>query len=271
MGKIKFEDKFSIKDLGDFILQGIWEVGDYLFISAYDSSEKKENSIIYIVNKNYEVIKKTSLDNNSHVGGICYDKEHDIFWITDKKGTISGYCYDDIFNKDVVRPKYKKVDVGSCDLLNYKNSPSVAYICYFDKRLFLGNYSKTNNGILKEFRIKDDGSIDLSSEKKYLFFDNVQGLYLYKKEDEIYLLVSTSFGRYKKSILKVLKYEDCNSYLDKSFINIDMPPMMEQIIVSKDNKLISLYESNGKKYKTFFNKNEDVCIVDIDKIISNRV
>ena len=50
-----------------------------------------------------------------------------------------------------------------------------------------------------------------------------------------------------------------------------MPPMMEQIIVSKDNKLISLYESNGKKYKTFFNKNEDVCIVDIDKIISNRV
>ena len=71
--------------------------------------------------------------------------------------------------------------------------------------------------------------------------------------------------KYKKSILKVLKYEDCNSYLDKSFINIDMPPMMEQIIVSKDNKLISLYESNGKKYKTFFNKNEDVCIVDIDQ------
>lgn len=268
MAKIKFEDKFSINDLGDYVLQGIWEVGDYLFISAYDSSDKRNNSIIYILDNNYKVIKKTSLDNNSHVGGICYDKDHDIFWITDKKGTISGYRYEDIFYKDDVSPKYKKIDVGSWDLINHKNSPSVAYICYYDKRLFLGNYSKSGKGLLKEFKIKDDGSIDLSSEKKSLFFDGVQGLYLYKKDKDIYLLVSTSFGRYKKSILKVLKYQEgIKSYLDVSCKDIDMPSMMEQIIVNKNNKLMTLYESNSKKYKTFFNRHKDVCIVDINKII----
>lgn len=268
MAKIKFEDKFSINDLGDYVLQGLWEVGDYLFISAYDSSDKRNNSIIYIIDKNYKVIKKTTLDNNSHVGGICYDKDHGVFWITDKKGTISSYTYDDVFNKDEVSPKYKKIDVGSCDLLNYKNSPSVAYICYFDKRLFLGNYSKNGKGLLKEFKIKYNGSIDLLSEKKSLFFDGVQGLYLYEKDNDIYMLVSISFGRYKKSILRVLKYqENIKSYLEVSYKDIDMPPMMEQIIVNKNNKLMTLYESNGKKYKTLFNRNKDVCIVDINKII----
>ena len=268
MAKIKFEDKFSIDDLGDYVLQGLCEVGEYFFISAYDSSDKRNNSIIYILNNSYKVIKKTTLDNNSHVGGICYDKDHDIFWITDKKGTVSGYIYDDIFNKDAVSPKYKKIDVGSCDLLNYKNSPSVAYICYFDKKLFLGNYSKNGKGILKEFKIKDNGNIDIETEKKSLFFNGVQGIYLYKKDNDIYMLVSTSFGRYKKSVLKVLKYqENINSYLDLSYKDIDMPPMMEQIIVNKKNKLMTLYESNGKKYKTFFNRNKDVCMVDINKII----
>lgn len=269
MSKIKFDSKFYLKDLGDFVLQGICEVGDYFFISAYDSSNKKDNSIIYILNKNYELIRKTTLYNNSHVGGLCYDMEHDLFWITDKKGTVSGYRYEDIFNNSCVVPKYKSIDVGSKDLLNHKDMPSVAYICYFDKRLFLGNFSNNGNGLLKEFKLKEDGNIDLSTEKKSLFLDNVQGLYLYMKNEDIYLLVSTSFGRYKKSVLKILKYKDIDNYRDEDIVNIEMPSMMEQIIVSKDNKLMSLYESNSKKYKNIFNRHGDICIIDMEKIINN--
>lgn len=261
-------DKFSFANLGHMVLQGICSARGNLFITAYDSSRDKNNSMVYILDKNNICIKDVVLYNNSHVGGICYDDKNEMFWITDKGGTISGYPYEAIVNsKDMCFPKFKKVDVGSNDLINYQNEASVAYIAYDDGKIFVGNFSINGNGLLKSFAVSKDGNILLDSCKKVKFIDKVQGIAFYRKDDCKYLIASNSFGRFNKSKLKIFKYdEEVTDYSNQEFNSYDMPPMIEQIAVNKNNNLITIYESNAHKYKVLGKKRDDVIIFDISNI-----
>lgn len=258
---MNIKNKFSFANLGDMILQGICSVGDNIFITAY--SDIKRNSVVYIFNKDNVCIKETILYNNSHVGGICFDDKNNLFWITDKGGTISGYTYDSIINsKEVCFPIFKQVDVGSLDLINYEGISSVAYITYYDNKIYLGNFTTNGTGLLKVFDILSDGNIDLNNFKKVKFLDKVQGISVYNS----YLFVSCSYGR-NNSKLKIFKYSDnILDYNKEKFIEYDMPMMIEQISFDKDNFLLTVYESNAKKYKKLFSKNNDVIIYDISNI-----
>lgn len=266
------DSEYSIDGLDSMVLQGICSIGDNTFITAYDSSWKKDNSIVYILDKNNECIKEVELYNNSHVGGICYDDDNEIFWITDKGGTISGYTYDAIYydNSEVASPKFKKVDVGSNDLINHKGLASAAYITYHDGQIFVGNFFVSGNGILKSFDIKDDGNIDLDSCKTAKFLDKVQGISFYEKDGQDYLLVSSSYGQVSSSELKIFKYDkDSCDYTVVPFIQMDMPPMMEQITFNKNGKLVTLFESNAAKFKKINNASSDVVVTNIGEVVDN--
>lgn len=265
------DDQYSIDNLDTMVLQGICTVGENTFITAYDSSWKMKNSVVYILDKNNECIKKVKLYNNSHVGGICYDDKNEMFWITDKYGTISGYTYDSIFYDDVdkVYPKYRKLDVGSKDLTNYKGWPSVAYITYHEGKLFLGNFTTNGNALLKSFDIKDDGSVDLSSCKKAKFIDKVQGISFYKKDGTDYLLVSTSYGQRAKSELKIFKFDEMwRDYNNSAAIKMDMPPMMEQITFNEKGNLMAVFESNASKFKRVKKNGSDVVVTNIEPVVN---
>lgn len=268
------DSEYSIDNLDSNVLQGVCVVGNYTFLSAYDSSLDKDNSTIYILNKDNECIREVTLYNNSHVGGICYDQEHRIFWITDKGGTISGYSFNSIFysQEDIIEPIFKKIDVGSEDLINYKGYSSAGYITYHNGKVFVGNYSIDGTGILKSFDILEDGSIDKKSENRIKFLDKVQGISFYEKNGKDYLLVSSSYGKFFNSELKVFKYyEDCKDYSNLPSIQVTMPPMMEQITFNKNGKLVTLYESNALKYQTMINaKNSDVVVTDIGTVVENN-
>ena len=261
------KDEYSLDELGTNVLQGVCTVGKYTFITAYDSSKDKENSVVYVINENKECIREVKLYNNSHVGGICYDQTHEIFWITDKGGTISGYSFNSIFysREDIIEPIFKKIDVGSKDLINHQGNPSAAYITCHDNKIYVGNFSTNGNGILKSFDIQEDGNININSENKIKFIDKVQGITFYEKNGESYLLVSSSYGKTLKSDLKIFKFdEECNDYSKKEFKEIKMQPMMEQISFNVNGELVTLYESNAQKYKIEKNmQSNDVIIVDI--------
>ncbi len=264
------DSEFSLGELDTRVLQGICTVGENTFITAYDSSDDRDKSVVYILDKDNNCINEKYLYNNSHVGGICYDDENEIFWITDKNGTISGYTYDALFyDKDeICTPKFKQIDVGSEDLINYQGIPSVGYIAYHKGKIFVGNFAIDGSGILKSFDIKKNGSIDIESCKKAKFFNKVQGISFYEKNDETYLLASVSYGKYSESDLLVLKYdEDCNDYTKKVTTSCKMPPMMEQITFNDNGKLMTLYESNAIKYKTAFRNNSDVVVTNLDKVV----
>lgn len=262
------DNDFSIDDLGNMVLQGVCVVRNNIFLTAYDSSNVGENSIIYILDENNNCIKEVTLYNNSHVGGICYDDKNNIFWITDKGGTVSGYTYDSIFyNKgEICYPKFQKIDVGSEDLINYKGKASASYITYDDGKIYVGNYTFLKNSFLKSFCIDEDGNIDLDSCKKVGFVDKVQGISFYERDNCKYLLVSTSCGINNASELKIFKYdEDCKDFGKENYVKEFMPPMMEQITFNKDGNLVTLYESNAKKYKKNYSvRSNDVVVFEFD-------
>lgn len=74
--------------------QGITTIDGQIFITAYKSGE---NSRIYIYDESTSEYKgKLILNNKAHVGGITYDEENGIIFVTGTKGSVNTYSYDRI-------------------------------------------------------------------------------------------------------------------------------------------------------------------------------
>lgn len=257
-----------INDLGSFVLQGITCYDDYEFISAYDS-KNESHSVVYVI-KNNILIGNASLYNNAHVGGITVDPNHDIVWITDKGGTISGYNLEDItlLKKDI-EPKYKKINVGY-DLINYRGNKAVAYITYYNNRLYLGNYSNSDC-YLKSYGLNRDGSINLDNVDKCDFINYVQGITFMERDNNTYLFVSSSNGIVNKSKLTIFKYnKNIKDYRTSNYVLCDLPPMLEQISFNQVGELLTVFESNAKKYKSPLNNIDDIYYINVDEIIKKH-
>ena len=85
----------------------------------------------------------------------------------------------------------------------------------------------------------------------------------YEDGDNEYIITSSSYGRFFKSELKI--YDSDTLELIKE---LKTKAMMEEVIVDED-KLITLYESNAKIYKSL-KDNNDIIISDINKIITKK-
>lgn len=255
-------ESYDLGELGSYVLQGICVIGNKTLITAYSNDD--ENSKIYVLNENNEIIKETLLYNNAHVGGICYDYDHDYVWITDKGTTISAYKLDDILTEKIILPEYKQINIGGFDFCDIQ---SVAYITYDDNKIFVGNYSNSSLSVIRSFEIRTDGFIKLNTCKEAKFTKQVQGVTFYEKDNNKYIIVSSSYGPIKKSKLKIYKYnKNITNYNDVNYIEFILPPMLEQITVSEQEKLISLFEINASKYKIFSNDQKDVVEYDIEKM-----
>lgn len=264
---IKKEDRssllssFNIPNMEDFIIQGISNIKGNLFITAY-AGNKDKDSKLFIFSDN-KLLKNINLYNNSHVGGITYDDKHNIVWITDKAGALSGYNLDKLL-LGKVEPLYKKVYVGD-GLLNVYGFNACAYVSYYNNKLYVGNYNTKNKSVLKEYSLLDDGNIDVDNYRVINFTDTVQGIAFYEYENTTYLLVSSSVGRYSKSKLSIFNY-DSNSYRDNELKCIYLPPMMENITIL-DNKLVCAFECNAYKYRGNKHTCDDVLILNLLDII----
>ena len=74
------------------------------------------------------------------------------------------------------------------------------------------------------------------------------------------MITSSSIGKYIPSKLRIYKYKS-----KKEVKDIQTDEMMEEITV-EDDKLISVFESNAKVYKTS-KKSKDIVICDINKLL----
>lgn len=272
--KVAFDKNMIQKELDidsdTYVIQGICEVDDYLFVTAYnDSISKSSKVIIYDLDMNY--VKEVLLNNNSHVGGITYDPINQIVWITDIQGTISGYNKDEFMVNDVINPKFYRLDVSK-GLVNVYGNTSVAYIAYHDGYLFLGDYTAEAFSTMKKFKILDNGSINPDEYEKSYFYGLVQGLSFYDYNGSTYMFVSSSIGNKFKSNMKLVKYDpNIKDYRNEKCLNFEMPNMLEQIYMNKDNKLYSTYESNAEKYFSGTKHSGDIIIEDLDEKIDEYI
>lgn len=240
-------DSFKLDNEG-YIFQGITKVKNMFFITAY---KKNSNSIIFVYDEDFILIKKTNLYNNAHVGGIAYDNK-DRIYITDKRGTVSIFDLNEILKYDMVVPKEERIDVSD-KLINIFDQTACAYISYYNSRLYLGNFNANKDSVLKIY----DKDLKKLIKEIPNFNSLVQGVTLNNR----YLIVSSSFGVINKSLITIYKYD--KEYNLSYVTSIKLPPMLEQIYLDED-RLICLFEINSYIKK---DKYKDSLILDLNSIL----
>ena len=252
----------NIDDLSDYVLQGLCKVEDKYLLTAYDYNHEN-NSIIYVLDEDLKHYKIKELDTTSHVGGITYDPNNELVWITDIDGTVSAYSKEEVLGyKYNIESKYKNIYVGD-ELDSFFGVCSAAYITYNDNKLYIGNFNTKGNTIIKEYDLLYNGMIDKTKYKKIKISSFIQGIAFYEKDDKKYLIVSTSYGRYFRSKLQIFDAKTLEKIKD-----INTKEMMEEVIID-DDKLVTLYESNAKIYSDN-NKEADIIISDINKLLTKK-
>ena len=253
----------------NYVPQGICQAGDYILITAYDGDEENtQNSKLYVMNTNGELVKEVDLGNKSHVGGISYDESTNSIYISGKSGknisgnkdknccTVYKYNYDDIFKNDNSLIKnIKEIEVDNNNLLKSsasedKNS-SAGFLTTNKGSLYVGNFAyEEDKGVIKKYIIKEDGSHELEKiiENPY---EKTQGLCIHEHNGEEYYIFSCSYGRKNNSRLIITKLNDNNTF--ETLKNFSIPPLSEQISVDENGNINIVFESSAPK----FNNDED--------------
>lgn len=264
-------DEMEIPLENYMVPQGITLLDDYILTTSYDYSNK-DNSAVYVLNSQGDLLHTCSLYNHAHVGGIAYDKEHDLVWICGTDGCIDAYQTSSILNKKTATPIYANLNVGN-GLPNYKNplANSVSYLSIYQNELYVGSFSLTCPGNVKRYGISVDEetkTLTLSFNGSFSVPTKVQGLTFYEKGEDTYIMLSRSYGKYFPSILQIFSYDrDISSY-DENLpsISYELPSMLEQVTVD-DQQLYTIFESGAKPYENSLDPMTNICILNNEDLV----
>lgn len=250
---ISYDTGIEIPIIENMVPQGLAYTDDYFLVSAYDYT-KKDDSCIYVLDKDGFLVNVCALNNKAHVGGIAYNSDNNLVWVTGLDGNVNAYRLNSIIDRESAYPIYSELDVGN-GLANYKYPflNSVSFLTIKEGHLFVGNFSLTNQGIVKEYDISIDEKtrvLSLEYVRKFAIPNKVQGLSFYEKDGNEYIIFSRSYGKKSSSILQIYSYdEEITDYNDKNLISvsIELPAMLEQTTII-DDSLYSIYESGALPY-----------------------
>ncbi len=258
----------------NFVPQGSCQVGDYTLLVGY-SSVSGENSTLYVIDKNGNVIKNITLDGAYHCGAVSYDEKTGSVYITGKSGADDGKsCYinqyglGDIFhnNGEELIPNNKiQVDNDNSLKSSTNDKSSAAYLTVNDGYLYVGNFDKNGDGIIKRYKIKSDGT--LGNE---VIIDNpfgkTQGMCVYNYEGEDYYIFSCSGGRTNDSNIYVATMDENGNLVQCG--EMTLPCMAEQISNCGDNGISVLFESCAGEYCDSANQTiDDICYLDPEELL----
>ncbi len=241
-------DYSKIKEDG-YISQSLVRINGKTFITAYTKKENTstgghEYSRIYVYDENGNYEGKMTLNNDAHVGGISYDKDNNVLYVTNSNGKIDAYDYNKIINnintKDSDYTFYLgqdyqiPCDINVYDVKNNTNTP--ASTIYYDRgNLYVGKYEASEKGYLITFRpeisFDENGNKSISYNKEEIKIqDNlpkqIQGIATTNYKGKEYLVVSCSAGFVTNSLspksrLRLYEYdENTNKYKGLGFIYI---------------------------------------------------
>lgn len=265
------DSNIGIPIYDSMVPQGLTYVDDCFLTSSYDFCNLNE-SCVYTLDSSGNLLNTCSIGNRCHVGGISYDKLNDLIWITGPYGTVNAYKVNDILNKDSASPIYSDLDVGN-GLRNYKNPfhNSISFLTTYNNKLYVGNFSLSSNGWIKEYDIlidSDSKYLTLKYVRKFLIPNKVQGVSFYSKNDNEYIIFNRSYGRDVNSVMQIFKYSpDILNYNDNKLnsVIVECPSMLEQSTMI-DDEMYSTYESAALPYETD-NSFPNFGVIDMDEIV----
>lgn len=237
--------------------QGMCVTEKYIFISAYCATHRHNSTLYMIDKKSGRLIKTIALGTRAHVGGVAYDPDHKIVWVSGgTKGTAKaiGYTLDSLVNYRINRRQPVEAEFNYTLATIERNS----YMMYADHALYIGYFSADGLSELERFNLTAKGGLkaqiftdydelheSVVADHSYVTGRRAQGV----AKSSPYLLLSKSYGIFDSSLLafqmavKGDQLKDGNADMKSRF-----PQKMEQICVS-DGKLYCLFESEAYAYR----------------------
>lgn len=241
--------------------QGITTIDGQIFITAYKTEEK---SRIYIYDKITNEYKGVLiLNNKAHVGGISYDEENGIIFVTGSNGKVNTYSYPKIKrvinNKQIIKNGSSFTIPFSDDenddfYFQIKNDINInfseemdskaATVYYYDGRIYIGSFEGIGPGILVSYDLsynQEDNTINTSDVKMILLPNATQGIAVTDYNNSKYLITAQSVGTSKSTITIFKKHGDEYEH-GRIYLN---DPGIEGIEVNSKGEVIAVFE-NGR-------------------------
>lgn len=248
----RYEDSFALPGLyghtipdqcNDMVVQGLTKAGNRIFISAYSKSGEN-NSILYMLDLQGNLQNIIDLNFKAHTGGIAYDEENALLWVTGPEGHVYGISYDEVVSGSYVGDILIDFDAG---LINHNQSKVASFLTYNHGELFVGSYVDGKKGHLRRYDLSDPCHPKLLDEVKIP--ERIQGMtFEYDAfNQEWYLWFSQGYQTEDSHLLK-FKYDEGESDYRKSIEEHVMPEGMEQIQMSARGMYI-LFESAARPYR----------------------
>ena len=227
----------------DMVVQGFTKAGNVLAVSAYSKSGEYD-SILYVMDLNGKLLKTVDLRFKAHTGGIAYDEEHDLLWVTGPEGKVYAITWSDVM-ADVYDGEIQvEFDAG---LLNHGGAKVASFLTIFEGQLFVGSYFDGGNGTLNRYSLADVKNPELVSSA--VIPQRIQGV-TFKREagtDNGFMFLSQGYQTEDSCLLKFRYDEETEEYAEPLESHV-LPEGAEQIQMSGRGMYL-LFESAVRPYR----------------------
>lgn len=246
-----FESSFTMPGLYEqnlpekcqnMVVQGLTKVGNYIVISAYSKGE--EDSILYLMNTSGKLLNIVDLKFRAHTGGIGYDENHNLLWVTGPDGLVYALDWNTVLNGSYNGEIQVTVDAG---LVNHNGGKVASFLTYYQNCLYVGSYVDGANGRLKKYDLTDAQNPVLVSEVEIP--QRIQGITF---EEDVtkgvrYMYLSQGYQTEDAYLYKFV-YDDAITVYDSPLEVNTMPEGIEQILCT-GNGMYVLFESAVRPYR----------------------
>ena len=259
-----------------YTAQGYTETDNYKIVSAY---KKGSNSRLYYYDKETgEFVGYVELNNKDHVGGITYDPDDKLLFVTGSDGEVNCYDHEAIEQAmatadldtgkpaiDLNNEQYSGIEID-CNI-NIEDELGIddpATIYYHDGKLYVATYR--SKGDLVSYDIKcnrsKDGKVSVDGGQMHIISRDcpaaTQGISIYEKDGKKYVAFARS-AKGMKSSIDVYELNDDETLGEMSgSITIDHKGL-EGIKINDDGTVTGIYEYEGATSLD----------IDIDNVIGN--
>lgn len=228
--------------LDDYVVQGLTKAGSLIAISAYSYSGER-NSILYVINKDGALQKIVDLGFQAHTGGVAYDEDHDLLWITGASGHVYALSWSAILSDTYQGEILVDFDAG---LVNHSGAHVASFLNLYGGELFVGSYVDGSEGVLKRYDISDPGNVkELSAAA---IPQRIQGI-TFKEDGDggRTMVLSQSYQIEDSHLLYFAWREEESAYLEPEETHV-LPEGAEQIQMTAEGMYL-LFESAARPYR----------------------
>ncbi len=230
----------------DMVPQGITYYDGYYFVSAYCKAHQ-HNSVIYVIeSETLQYVTTLVLKGKPHAGGITYAGGY--MWVC---GTSRVFYYKFDVIREAIKLAGDEAEINSFNLSEYggeiklQAGEKASFVTTYEGLLCIGAYEadEKKGGMLRFYKPKP--SMEFKCLTETLIPAKAQGIDFLKKDNETYMLITSSYGITRSKIYVYKKYED---NIFKMIKKITFPRMLEEVVV-KGDYTYCIFESAAKKYR----------------------